>query len=318
MAKTPTDKDGKDPTLDRSDLSRAYRAGVQEQPPPRLDAAIVAEARKAVESHPASRSYSPFGSSWTVPLSAAAVVVLSVVLVIFMERETPLQEQVLLDAPTTDVYVGEKKAQVPPRTEEMARAPTPPAAPPIKAPAASDELRAKREAPADMTAASPATGAASAARERHNKAAEAQTNAAPEEAGKRSSRLFAKSQSARVVDLKVGNRTILAELASTSAEVERGLMHREQLPPDSGMLFLFPSRPSGVCMWMKNTRIPLSAAFLDRNGTVLKIADMQPLDETVHCADGEVRFVLELNRGAFVAAGVKPGMRIGGLPPLQD
>jgi uncharacterized protein len=315
MAKTPTDKGREDPALDTSDLSRAYRAGAQEQPPPRLDAAILAQARKAVEPRPIVRSYGPFGSSWTVPLSAAAVLVLSVVLVIFMARETPLQEQVFSDAPATDVYTG-GKTQAPRRAEEATRPEAKPAAPPPKAdaPAITDELQAKKESRVGAAASSAPAGAPE--RDRH--AADAQTNTAAEELGKRSMRPLAKQQAVRVVDLQVGNRMIRAELASTSAELARGLMYREQLAPDSGMLFLFPPRGTGTCMWMKDTRIPLSAAFIDRNGTVLKIADMQPFSETVHCADGEVRFVLELNQGTFAAAGVRPGARIGGLPPLQD
>src|SRR5687767_4895761 len=98
MAKTPNDKSKRNQTLDMSDLSRAYRAGAQEEPPSRLDAAILSEARKAVgDSRSRSHGRGPFGSNWVMPLSAAAVVVLSVALVLFMDREAPLREQVLSD-----------------------------------------------------------------------------------------------------------------------------------------------------------------------------------------------------------------------------
>jgi uncharacterized protein len=118
-----------------------------------------------------------------------------------------------------------------------------------------------------------------------------------------------------VVKLQVGDRTINAELVSTIEDRQRGLMFRKNLAPESGMLFLYPAEENhAVCMWMKNTTIPLSAAFLDDSGRVLNIADMQPHSETAHCVSGSARYVLEVNQGMFAAAGVMKGARIGGLP----
>jgi uncharacterized membrane protein (UPF0127 family) len=303
-----------DRMLNTSDLSRVYRAGADEQPPARLDAAILAQARKAVG---ASRSHGPF-SGWTAPLSAAAVIVLSVVLVVFMSREAPLHEQtVAVNAPT--------ELETANRVEKAARDEEPPSAkarvapspsPIAQAPLADQFEQKKKEERADATtSAAPATAIHERASGEAAAGARAPTMAQEEN---RSARLLAKQALARVVDLRLGNVVVRAELAATNAELQRGLMHRDSLAPNTGMLFLFPPRWNQVCMWMKDTRIPLSAAFLDRAGTIVKIADMQPFSQTVHCAEGDIRFVLEMNQGAFAAAGLKQGMRIDGLPPLQD
>lgn len=308
MTKKPINTGKQDPKLDISDLSHVYRAGAEEQPPSRVDAAILAQARKAVG---ASRSYSPFGASWSTPLSAAAVVVLSVVLVIFMSRETPLPEQTLSENPPIDSYSVEK-SQTPKRTEEADHAGTPPMSPAsgANAPTAASEPAAKKESRMDKATANDAV----ATHERAAGAAQSKSAVSKEA----DTRLLAKPLASGIVNLQVGDRTIRAELAVTDTELERGLMHREQLAPDRGMLFFFPPRGGSVCMWMKNTWIPLSAAFLDSKGAVLKIADMQPMSETAHCAYGDVRYVLEVNQGMFAEAGVKSGTRIGGLPPMRD
>lgn len=299
MAKKPRNTDKTDRTLQATDLSRAYRSGADEQPPPHLDAVILAEARKAVSAP------GPFSSRWSVPLSTAAVIVLSVVLVMFMAREAPLQERALLDSAPTDVVTAEPKAKA--DRQDKAQAPVSTFAP---APAPAEiQAEAKKESRAE--AAPPAAPSVSAARERSNDSVLG--SAAPSQ---RSERALAK-QAAPTINLQVGNRTIRVEIASTSTELARGLMYRDTLAPDAGMLFIFSARESEVCMWMKDTTIPLSAAFIDRNGKVLNIAEMQPLSSAVHCAEGQARFVLEVNQETFTAAGVKRGSRIGGLPPLN-
>lgn len=117
------------------------------------------------------------------------------------------------------------------------------------------------------------------------------------------------------VALQVGTRSIRAEVAATVDERARGMMHRATLARDAGMLFVFGRDHGGeVCMWMKNTNIPLSAAFIDRDGRVLNIVHMAPRTTDLHCAAGRAEYVLELVQGAFADAGVKPGHRIGGLP----
>ena len=121
------------------------------------------------------------------------------------------------------------------------------------------------------------------------------------------------AQELPVVQLSAGMHSIRAEVAADFSTRMRGLMHRASLPANSGMLFIF-DQPSIHCMWMKNTLIPLSVAFLDDAGTVINIADMQPHSEQSHCAARQARYALEMNRGWFAARGVKPGMRLGGIP----
>jgi hypothetical protein len=112
--------------------------------------------------------------------------------------------------------------------------------------------------------------------------------------------------------LNAGIHLIQAEVANTFETRMTGLMHRKQLGANSGMLFVFPDL-GRHCMWMKNTLVPLSVAFIDERGVILNIADMQPLDETSHCAKGPARFALEMNQGWFAAKGIKPGARISGI-----
>jgi len=109
---------------------------------------------------------------------------------------------------------------------------------------------------------------------------------------------------------------IKAEVAADMASRSQGLMYRKELPPNGGMLFIFDE--SAVhCMWMKNTLIPLSVAFMDERGTILNIADMQPQTEETHCAARPALLALEMSRGWFAQRGIKPGMRLGGLEQLR-
>lgn len=114
------------------------------------------------------------------------------------------------------------------------------------------------------------------------------------------------------VDLNAGLYLIHAELATSPATRMRGLMGRRSMPRDHGMLFVF-DRSGEYCMWMKDTLIPLSVAFLDRRGVIINIADMKPRTENPHCALRPARYALEMNRGWFVRRGVGPGARLGGL-----
>jgi uncharacterized membrane protein (UPF0127 family) len=117
----------------------------------------------------------------------------------------------------------------------------------------------------------------------------------------------------RTVQLNAGMYLIRAEVAADDRTRERGLMFREQMPSNAGMLFLF-DEPGSQCMWMKNTLIPLSVAFLDEHGTIINIEDMAPQTENSHCARRPARYALEMNGGWFAARGIKPGMRLGGIP----
>jgi uncharacterized membrane protein (UPF0127 family) len=109
---------------------------------------------------------------------------------------------------------------------------------------------------------------------------------------------------------------IQAEVADRFVTRMTGLMHRPELAPNAGMLCVFEERDK-QCMWMKNTLIPLSVAYLGEDGTIINIADMRPHDETSHCAKSPVRFALEMNQGWFAARGLKPGARLQGLERLM-
>jgi uncharacterized membrane protein (UPF0127 family) len=114
------------------------------------------------------------------------------------------------------------------------------------------------------------------------------------------------------IKLSAGIYVIQAEVASTTAARSQGLMRRKSMAQGAGMLFPF-DESAGHCMWMKNTLVPLSVAFIDERGEIVNIADMQPLDETTHCALRPVRYALEMNQGWFKKRGISPGTLIQGL-----
>ena len=116
--------------------------------------------------------------------------------------------------------------------------------------------------------------------------------------------------------LGAGMHVIRAEVADRDDTRALGLMHRTSLPQNGGMLFVFET--TGVhCMWMKNTLLPLSVAFVDEGGAILNIADMQPLSETSHCAARPVRYALEMTQGWFAERGIRAGTRLRGLDKLK-
>ena len=111
--------------------------------------------------------------------------------------------------------------------------------------------------------------------------------------------------------LTVGMYRIDAQVAATAEQRQIGLMHRRAMPQHEGMLFAFEH--AGVqCFWMKNTLIPLTAAFVADDGTIVNLADMKPLDETSHCSARPVRYVLEMNQGWFAQHGVRAGLKLKG------
>jgi uncharacterized membrane protein (UPF0127 family) len=119
-----------------------------------------------------------------------------------------------------------------------------------------------------------------------------------------------------VATLNAGMHVIKAEVATTPAQREQGLMFREKMGPNEGMLFIFEG-PASVCMWMKNTLLPLSVAFMDEHGRIVNIEDMKPQTLDSHCSAKLVRYALEMNQGWFRQKGIKPGSAIDGLPALQ-
>ncbi|MCL1887125.1 MAG: DUF192 domain-containing protein [Betaproteobacteria bacterium] len=116
-----------------------------------------------------------------------------------------------------------------------------------------------------------------------------------------------------VVSLKIGQTTIKVELAKTEAERTKGLMFRKSLNKNSGMLFDF-GVPARVCMWMKNTVIPLSVAFIDQDGVIVNIEDMEPLTTHSHCSKEWVRYALEMNQGWFAKKKITSGSKVEGFP----
>jgi hypothetical protein len=126
--------------------------------------------------------------------------------------------------------------------------------------------------------------------------------------------LPAAAQQLPVARLSAGIHLIQAEVVADGETRARGLMHRKALEQNAGMLFIFDDHAIH-CRWMKNTLIPLSVAFIDDRGTIVNIADMEPHSEASHCAARPVKYALEMNRGWFAARGIKPGARLGGVPP---
>lgn len=114
------------------------------------------------------------------------------------------------------------------------------------------------------------------------------------------------------IELSVGKHTLTAEVASNDPDRMQGLMHRRMLPENRGMLFVFRD-VAYHGMWMMNTYIPLSVAFIDEAGVIVNIEDMQPHTRDSHTAKKPVRYALEMNLGWFRKRGIGPGMKIEGL-----
>ena len=120
----------------------------------------------------------------------------------------------------------------------------------------------------------------------------------------------------QTIALSAGIHLIKAEVAGNEAEREYGLMYRDKMGQNDGMVFLFGA-PAGVCMWMKNTLLPLSVAFIDSTGKVVNIEDMQPQTTNSHCAKRPVAYALEMNLGWFKQKNIRAGSVISGLPPMR-
>lgn len=115
------------------------------------------------------------------------------------------------------------------------------------------------------------------------------------------------------VQLRAGMHLIQAQVASTPNQRNVGLMWRREMGANEGMLFVFEQ--AGVqCFWMKNTLLPLTAAFVADDGTIVNLADMKPQTTDSHCSAQPVRYVLEMNQGWFGKKGLKAGFKLGGRP----
>ena len=115
-----------------------------------------------------------------------------------------------------------------------------------------------------------------------------------------------------LMELSAGFHRIEAEVAATDRDRQVGLMNRREMPPQRGMLFVF-DHENTHCMWMRNTYLPLSVAFIDARGVIINIADMKPQTEDNHCAKVPARYALEMNVGWFAQRGIKPGTKLGGI-----
>jgi uncharacterized membrane protein (UPF0127 family) len=114
--------------------------------------------------------------------------------------------------------------------------------------------------------------------------------------------------------LRIGDHQLTVEVADSPGEQALGLMNREFLPPDRGMIFVF-EEPKQAFFWMKNTSIPLDVAFLDSEGVILEILPLVPFEETrVASKSDKVAYAIETNRDWFASRGLKPGMKVQGLP----
>ncbi|ANQ84267.1 DUF192 domain-containing protein [Azoarcus olearius] len=118
-----------------------------------------------------------------------------------------------------------------------------------------------------------------------------------------------------LAELSAGMYRIPVEVAATPQSRQLGLMNRKEMPQQQGMVFVF-TEDARHCMWMKNTLLPLSVAFLDGQGRILNIEDMQPQTEDSHCARGPARFALEMNQGWFRERGLRAGDQIRGVERL--
>ena len=118
------------------------------------------------------------------------------------------------------------------------------------------------------------------------------------------------------ISLTAGMHLIKAEVAQTPTEQMLGLMHRTSMGANEGMLFVY-DEPRQQCFWMRNTLLPLTIAFVDDEGRIVNLADMQPRSEQSHCSAKPVRFALEMHQGWFAKRGIRAGFRLRG-PVFKD
>ena len=123
----------------------------------------------------------------------------------------------------------------------------------------------------------------------------------------------AQGPSLPIIELKAGMYRIEAELADTPAARQTGLMYRTFMPTNTGMLFVFPEKAIH-CFWMRNTKLSLTIAFIDDDGKIVNIEEMQAQTTNNHCPQAPVRYALEMNKQWFSERVIVPGTVIQGLP----
>ena len=115
----------------------------------------------------------------------------------------------------------------------------------------------------------------------------------------------------------LGEVPLTVEVAATDEHRRVGLMNRDSMPEDLGMIFVYPA--SGVRgFWMKDTRIPLSIAFIDTDGTIKRISDMRPFNLDRVSSLYPARYAIDVNKGWFDRHGVKVGDTVQGLESLPE
>jgi len=117
----------------------------------------------------------------------------------------------------------------------------------------------------------------------------------------------------QTIELSAGMHLIRAEVAVTPEQQQIGMMFRRTMGTNEGMLFV-NDEPGQRCFWMRNTLVPLTAAFIADDGTIVNLADMKPQTDDSHCSAKPVRFVLEMNLGWFEKRGLKAGSKLRGAP----
>jgi uncharacterized membrane protein (UPF0127 family) len=120
----------------------------------------------------------------------------------------------------------------------------------------------------------------------------------------------------KALQIKVAGHALRAEVAATVEQRMQGLMFRKKLGANDGMVFVF-DEPGYHAMWMKNTPLPLSVAFVDGEGRILNILDMEPHTLDQHMAAGPARFAIETNKGWFAQRRIKAGDKVAGLPKVK-
>lgn len=113
--------------------------------------------------------------------------------------------------------------------------------------------------------------------------------------------------------IQVDGRAVVVEVADDDAERQRGLMYRKSLPEGTGMLFVFPDEQVRG-FWMKDTQLPLSIAYVDGKGVIVRISDMTPFDTSRVTSLYPARYAIEVPQGWFAANGIEKGDQVTGLP----
>jgi len=120
----------------------------------------------------------------------------------------------------------------------------------------------------------------------------------------------------KTAQVRVGKHPLRVEIVATPEQMAKGLMFRKKLGRNDGMLFIY-DEPGYHSMWMKNTLIPLSVAFIDRDGAILNIEDMEPMTLDSHTSAGPASYSIEANKGWFAEKKIKPGDKVAGLPGVR-